>query len=173
MKKIFLFLAFTAALSISATRIHAQGLSVTEEDTKASLEISKNIIRLIGSLAKDFTDLKGDQLTKTEDGTVVYAVNNMESMMSTNQYVMIKSGGAAYYIASYTDDPKKLTMSFAAFTGGVITLTNADGNFVIEQDKVKSTDDKLVYIMKVKDTKVGSYTMDVQKKEGTMIIGFL
>jgi hypothetical protein len=64
-------------------------------------------------------------------------------------------------------------MSFAAFTGGVTTLTNADGNFTITQDKEKSTSDKLIYYMSVKGTKVGSYTMESNKNEGTLIIGFL
>ena len=152
---------------------NAQGVPDAADDTRASLDISRGIIRLISSLAKDFGDVKGVELTKTDDGTVVFAVNEMEAMSADNQYVMIKSGGAAYYVANYTGDAKKLTMSFAAFTGGVTTLTNADGNFSIEQDKEKSTDDKLVYIMSVKGTKVASYTMEPGKKEGTLIIGFL
>lgn len=173
MKKFFLFLVFAASFFLITPHVHAQTSTISEEDTKASLEIGRNIIRLISSLAKDYTDLKGDQITKTEDGTVVYAVNNMETMQATNQYIMIKADGGAYYIASYKDDPKKLTMSFAAFSGGVSTLTNSDGNFLVEHDAVNSTGDKLIYIMSVKGHKVGKYTMDLQKKEGTMIIGFL
>ena len=155
------------------TNAIAQGSTVSADDTRASLEIARNIIKLISALPKDFSDVKGVLVTKTDDGTTVYGVNNMDVMMADNQYIMIKSGGAAYYIANYTGDVKKLTMSFAAFTGGVTTLTNADGNFIITQDKANSTDDKLVYIMSVKGTKVGSYTMEAKKSEGTMIIGLL
>jgi hypothetical protein len=172
MKKIFLFIALAATCCFSGLRSQAQS-SVSEEDTRASLEISKNIIKLIGALAKDFVDVKGDEITKTEDGTVVSGVKDMDDMQATNQYIMVKSGGAAYYIANYKEDSKKLTMSFAAFTGGIITLTNADGNFSVTQDTEKSSSSKLVYIMAVKGTKVGSYTMDTDAKEGTMIIGFL
>ena len=80
-------------------------------------------------------------------------------------YIMIKSGGAKYYIASYSGDDKRLGMSFAAFTGGVITLTNSDGNFTVEQNKEKSTGDNLVYTLLVKGTKIGSFSMDVKKKK--------
>jgi hypothetical protein len=173
MKKALMFAITILLMCGNYTNAIAQGSTVTADDTRASLEISKNIIRLISALAKDFADVKGELVTKTDDGTSVYGVNNMDAMMADNQYVMIKSGGAAYYIANYTGDAKKLTMSFAAFTGGVTTLTNADGNFTIAEDKEKSTADRLVYIMSVKGTKVGSYTMEAKKSEGTMIIGFL
>jgi hypothetical protein len=173
MKKVILSALALLLIMAGYSRASAQGASISADDTRASLDISKNIIKLISALAKDFSDVKGDLITKTDDGTSVYGVNSMDAMMADNQYVMIKSGGAAYYIANYTGDAKKLTMSFAAFTGGVTTLTNADGNFVITQDKEKSTDEKLVYIMSVKGTKVGSYTMEAKKTEGTLIIGFL
>jgi hypothetical protein len=173
MKRVILILAALSLTAANGSDIYAQSSTVSADDTKASLEISKNIIRLISALAKDFTDVRGDLITKTDDGTSVYNVNNMATMMADNQYVMVKSGGAAYYIANYAGDAKKLTMSFAAFTGGVTTLTNADGNFVISQDKEKSTSEKLVYIMAIKGTKVGSYTMEAKKTEGTLIIGFL
>lgn len=146
--------------------------STTSDDTKSSLAISTNIIKLIGSLVKDFKENKGSLLTKTDDGTNVYEVTNLEGMLAESEFIMVKSGGASYYIASYTDT-KKMTMSFAAFTAGVATITNGDGNFTIAQDKEKSVGDKLVYTMSVKGTKVGSYTMEVKKNEGTMIIGFL
>ena len=170
MKKIIFPLV---AISLFCTFHFNAAAQINADDTKASLEISRGIIKLIGALAKDFEAVKGDTLTKTADGTTVFSVNGMDAMLADNHYVMIKSGGAAYYIANYTGDTKKLTMSFAAFTGGVTTLTNADGNFIITQDKEKSTDEKLVYIMSVKGTKVGSYTMESKKNEGTLIIGFL
>ena len=176
MKKLYTFLAMIFLMTTAFVPTYAQ-TKVTEDDTKASLEISRNIVKLVSELAKDFGTVKGDLVTKTDDGTSVYSVIGMETMKATNQYIMIKQGGAAYYIASYETtaaDAKTLTMSFAAFTGGVTTLTNADGNFVIgHDDKVKSADDKQVYIMSVRGIKVGSYTMEVKKKESTMIIGFL
>jgi len=173
MKKLLFCLALMSLMASNSIPAIAQSSSVTAADTRASLEISRNIMVLVGSLAKDFSTVKGDLLTKTDDGTSVFSVKGMEAMQAGNQYVMIKSGGAAYYIANYARDAKKLTMSFAAFTGGVTTLTNADGNFTVNQDEGKSTEDKLVYIMSVKGTKVASYTMEPKKGEGTMIIGFL
>ncbi len=180
MKKIiFAFaIAFTAVLTVGTQHSFAQDASpsITQEDTKASLEISKNIIKLIGALAKDFSTVKGDLITKTTDGMSVYGVTGMESMLADDQNIAIKSGGAAYYIATYKsdgNDQKKLTMSFAAFTGGVITITNADGNFTVEQDKAKSTGDQLVYTLSIKGTKVGQYTMDTKAHEGTLIIGLM
>src|SRR4051812_45599137 len=80
MKKVFLLFALSVALSPSGNQLYAQSSTVTQDDTKASLEISKNIIKLIGSLAKDFADIKGEQITKTEDGTVVYKVKDMDMM---------------------------------------------------------------------------------------------
>ena len=96
MKKI-LFANIIALTLLLAVNPHcfAQGASVTADDTKASLEISKNIIKLIGALAKDYTTMKGSLITKTDDGTSVFEVTNMEGMMADNQYIMIKSGGAA------------------------------------------------------------------------------
>ena len=145
---------------------------ISTENSKASLDISKNIIKIISALANNFDDIKGNLISTTDDGTKVYDVKEMDVMLAETQYVMIKSGGAAYYIANYSGDSKKLTISFAAFTAGVTTVTNADGNFVIQENKNKSTADKLVYSMFLKDTKVGSYTMEA-KKEGTLLIGLL
>lgn len=169
---IFAKLAF-AFLFFVSFNVRAQDAGITSDDTQASLEISKHIIKLVSALAKDFTDVKGDLLTTTEDGTKVYSVNNMSAMKANDQYIMIKKGGAAYYVANYTGDAKQQTMAFAAFTGGVITITNADGNFEVTNDKDKSTNTKLVYVMSVKGTKVGSFTLETDKKEGTLIVGFL
>jgi len=170
MKKI---ISSLVAISLFCAFHFSAAAQINEADTKASLEISRGIIKLISALAKDFEAVKGDTLTKTADGTTVFSVNGADGMLATNQYVMVKSGGAVYYIANYSGDSKLLTMSFAAFTGGVTTLTNADGNFTITQDKEKSTSDKLIYYMSVKGTRVGSYTMESNKNEGTLIIGFL
>jgi hypothetical protein len=174
MKKIFLgsimALMFLFAGSQSGL---AQGSSNSTDDATASLNISKNILKIIGSLAKDFTDMKGEFLTKTDDGTNVYGVKNIEGMMAEAQYIMVKSGGAMYYVASYSGDTKKLAMSFAAFTGGVTTITNSDASITVTQNKEKSTADVLVYTMSIKGTKIGSFSMEVKKQEGTMIIGFL
>jgi hypothetical protein len=173
MKKVLLSAIAILFLASSYTSVNAQATPQATDDAKASLDISRNIIKIITGLSNSFSDVKGDLLTKTDDGTSVYTVPSMDAMMADDQYVMIKSGGAAYYIANYKGDAKKLAMSFAAFTGGVTTITNNDGNFTITQDKDKSTSDKLVYIMAVKGTKVGSYTLEAAKKEGTMIIGLL
>jgi hypothetical protein len=173
-KKLFIgSLIFFTFLAFGYQPAFGQGSGTSTEDATASLNISKNIIKIIGSLAKDFTDMKGDLITKTDDGTSVYGVKNLDGMMESSQYIMIKSDGGKYYIASYKDDYKKLGMSFAAFTGGVTTVTNNDGNFSVEPNKEKSTSDKLVYMLLVKGTKVGSFTMEMKAQEGTMIIGFL
>src|SRR5438128_2193841 len=102
MKKVYASLIAAFLVVFAHFNVTAQSSTVTADDTKASLEISKNIIKLISSLAKDFSTVKGELVTKTEDGTSVYSVNDMDAMKADNQYVMIKSGGAAYYIANYT-----------------------------------------------------------------------
>ena len=142
------------------------------DDTQASLDISRNIIKLLSALTKDYVSVKGDLITKTDDGTSVYSVKDIHGMMAETQYILVKSGGAAYYMASYSGDTKKLSMSFAAFAAGITTISN-NGDFKVEQDKNKSTDDKLVYVLLVKGVKVGMYSMEVKKQEGTMIRGFL
>ena len=141
MKKILIrsFIAFLVVTAACQPSFGQSSSGTNTADATASLNISKNIIKIIGDLAKDFKDMKGDEITKTADGTTVYGVKNLDCMMAENEYIMIKSGGAKYYIASYSGDDKKLGMSFAAFTGGVITVTNADGNFTVEQNKEKSS----------------------------------
>lgn len=181
MKKLILA---AAALFMLATApvaaLHAQTATeskTTQEDAKASLAISQGIISILGDLAKDFKEYKGDLVTTTKDGTSVYKVKGLEQMQADDQFIAVRKDGVALYMASYkgsTDaDVKKLASSFAAFVAGITTNTNNDGNFTVEQDKEKSVDKTLVYLLKVKGTKVGSYTMDVEKKEGTMVIAFL
>lgn len=170
---VMLLLSATTTTTNAQSREPAAATSTSEANAKASLEISRRIIVLVGDMVKGFPTSKGELLTTTDDGTKVYMVNDMEEMMAETQYIMIKSNGAAYYMANYEGDVEKLTMSFTAFTGGITTLTKGSGDIVIEQDKAATSGDKLVFVMSIKGKRVGSYSLNVSTNTGTLIIGLL
>lgn len=144
---------------------------LTAEDTQASLEIAKGIIKLLAMLPKGYADIRGD-LLESDAGSSTYGVKNTSFMLADQEAVMTKSGGGAYYLASYSGT-KKLTMSFSAFTGGITLVTNNDGNFSVAQDTSASSGDDAVWVLKLKGVTVGKYTLSAKKAEGTLILGIL
>lgn len=144
----------------------------TSEEIIASMQVSRNILKLINAMPGEFSDVKGAFITKTADSTSVYAVKDIKSMLADNQYVMEKHG-KTYYIAYFARDPKKQELSLTAFTNGVKTIVNGNPDYLIEEDKAKSTADKQIYTIRLKGAQVGSYTIETAKKESTMIIGAL
>jgi len=145
---------------------------MTKADTEASLEMARGIIKLLTSMTKSFEDVKGDVLQKTTDGSTIYRAKNTSYMMADEEVIAIKPSGSAYYLASWKGN-KHVAMSFSAFTAGMNIVTNQDGNFVIAPDEAASTGGAVVFTMKLKGVKVGTYTADPSKGEGTMILGLL
>ncbi len=65
MKKIFLSSIVALMVLLAGNQASfAQGSSVSNDDATASLNISKNILKIIGALAKDFKEMKGEKETK-------------------------------------------------------------------------------------------------------------
>jgi len=171
MKKSLILFISLAFILLSSQPAFCQ--SITNDDEKAALRISNAIIQLARGIENNFADIKGDSVTKTDDGTMVYQVKGNEEMLTSSQFIMIKSSGRAFYLGMYTDDTKKLAFSLGAFTAGIAVVTDNDKRLTVEQDKEKSTGEQLVYFMLVSGTKVASYTINAKKSEGTIIIGLL
>lgn len=169
-----LIFIFIAILAVTAKfNPAAAQASPNSDDVIVSAQISRNIVNLISAASQNFKSVKGEFLTKTTDSTAVYGVSNMSSMKTATQYVMVRSDGKSYYIASFTGDEKLLSTSFAAFTEGITKVTNGDATYSVAQNKDMSSPRITVYTISRNGEKVGSYTLEVQKKEGTMIIGLL
>jgi len=143
---------------------------MTKAHPEVSMEMAKGIVKLLSALAKDFADEKGDLLQKTADGSTIFRVKNTSYMMADEEVIAVKPSGRAFYLASWKGT-KKVAMSFSAFTAGMNIVTNHDGNFVIAPDEAASTGGTAVFTMKLKGVKVGTYTADPKKGEGTMILG--
>ncbi|MCW3089237.1 MAG: hypothetical protein JWP81_306 [Ferruginibacter sp.] len=166
MRKFLLIASLTFALNLSiAPGANAQSSASVEETEKSLLAMESNIVKLCGMMV-DFAAVKGNQIIKQADGTLIYDVKDCDMMQANRQLIVVKAGGAAYYIASYTGDNKKLLMSYGAFK-----LIRSP--FKVEKDIAKSTGDEEVHSLLFQGVKVGSYMINEKKGEGRMTIGFL
>lgn len=175
MIRIFFFmLGTTFFLSVSSTVVHAQSAEASNEDAQLSMTISRHILKLVNTLTKtkNLSPLKGELLSSNKDGSKSYAVKEMDSIMATTQYILVKKGGTASYVATYSGDVKLRTMSFSAFLKGVTAIARSEDELVVVTDTKNSGGTKLAYIMKQKGVQVATYTLDLEKKEGILIVGF-
>lgn len=159
-----LFTLFAPVLS------KAQSAPASQEDVTKSLEIARNIIKASTGLADDFVNYKGEFLQKDGSDNAYYTVKDIDVGTST-QYVVVRAKGGTIFAAIYTGKDKQdkgPILAFTAFTGGVITLRkNSDLSIVADDAPAKGT---LKYYLKIKDTKIASFTYDVEANKGTLLV---
>ena len=130
--------------------------------------IRSTIMKLITSAINKFSDLKGDLISKKEDGSSQFAVKGMESMKSSNQYILADKGGKMHYVAIWQGDTKKILTSFKAF----YSLHDGE-DYIIEQDKQAATDSKRVYRLKINSLlgwEAAKYVADGKSNTGELTV---
>ena len=172
MKRSLLLLVTFCALAVPffSNAQTSDGSTSAEMATK-SLDMARNILKIAMGLTDDFAAYKGDFLQKDDSGNSYYAVKDFE-IGTNSQYVIIRANGGSTYAAIF--DPKDEndqtpTLAFAAFTGGIITIRK-NNDISVEQDAAASTGSTLKYYLKAKDIKIASFTFDVSKKSGTLLV---
>ncbi len=167
MKRYFSKLAVILMLSLSLGQtLNAQSGSWSDAD-KTKIDIMVGIRQLLMQVTKGFETIRGNKLSKQEDGSLVYKVKNFDNMHTQNQFILVKqTSPLSFYFASYGDDSKTLAISFQAFKEMKDPMT-------VEKDKELSIDGKEVYSMHFMGMKVAVYTMDTKKGEGVLLIGAL
>jgi hypothetical protein len=167
---------FGFLLMASAANLRAQTTAADSADEKMKdlRQISWNIMRLVGGLSNHFSDFKGDSITQVEGGIIGYKVKNLLNMKADNEYIFVKPNGSAYYVAVITGDELRLKLYFLAFNYGIddFRVDNAE-NLLAKPDPDLSTNEKDVYALMLKDTKVGTLTREKNNMRARIIIGFL
>ena len=169
MKQLFISVAFIFTLMLPALS-HAQSKSDDPTVTK-SLDIARNMIMAVSGLADDFKKYKGDFLMKDKSENAYYMIKDID-LGTDLQYVIVKPKGTTVIAAIYKNkskDDKTVSMAFAAFTGGITTLTNGK-DFTIVRDEATTNDGALKYFLKLKDTKIAAFSYDAKANEGTLLV---
>ena len=162
-------------LAASSFSLKAQ---TTETDTvnygKMLREIISNAFRLIGSIGDNFSNIKGDYLTKMDGNIEVYKVKEPVNHGAISEFIMVKPNGYAYYVAIISTDENILTIYDVAYSKTLNIYANTRKPVIrSDRDNAISTDDKTVYSITMDNIKVGTYAYDKIKKSVNIIIGFL
>jgi hypothetical protein len=175
--RIIFFAGLTAILFAGNTSsLMAQNASTDSLDAKVEVarQISWNIMRLVGGLADHFSAFKGDSVSTLNNGVVCYKVKDIKDMNADNEFIMKKPGGDCYYVGYITGDDARIRLYEIAFVLGIDTFdANKDHALATSKDTVLSTNDKVVYNLTLKGTKVGSFSEDNAAKNAYIIIGFI
>ncbi len=160
-----------AILIIMLLPLFSQAQTSSSEDASKSLDIARSMLKAVTGLADDFKSFKGDSLFKDKNGNNYYRVINID-LGTDKQYVVVKANGTTVIVALYSQkdkDDKTPILAFASFTGGIITLTSTT-NFSVDQDKSISDPKSLKYFLKINDTKIASFNLNTETKEGTLLV---
>ncbi len=166
MKNTLIAIVAIIALFISPTA-RAQDAN---SDAAKSLEVARNMVLAVSGLADDFKKYKDDFIKKDESGNAYYLIKDLQ-LGTDAQYVIVKPNGTTVIAAIYTGankEDKSVAMAFAAFTGGIITLTGTK-DFSVDADK-SSDKNTLKYFLKLKDTNVASFSYSPNDNEGLLLI---
>ncbi|MEP6614085.1 MAG: hypothetical protein ABJA76_19415 [Mucilaginibacter sp.] len=170
--KSFIILFMLAGALAFPTLTNAQAAPADNDknsDLNVSLDMARNMIKVLGGLTNSFADFKGDFLQKDGSENSYYSVKNLE-MNTDTHFVVMRHTGDYTYAAVYKpkDSGDKIpALAFAAFTGGISTIGGS--NFVIVEDSAAQPKGTLKYFLTIKGNKVASFTFDVANKTGTFI----
>ena len=164
-------LLLSNALNLKAQTTNTDSLDAR---VKVARQISWNIMRLVGGLSNHFSAFKGDSVSTVDNGVICYTVKGIKDMNADHDYIMKSPDGHTYYFAYITGDEARLQLYKIAFVMGIYTFdANKDRSLTAIKDANKSTDDKEVYSLDLKGTKVGSFSEDKKAKNAYLLIGFI
>lgn len=164
---LFILLLFALKMAVSQEQTSAE----VDNDQRISTGISKSVLQLIEDRAENFSRIKGNLVVETVDGYEYFEVKGMDEMQSNYQRIVIKKGAQPYYLADYEGDAKLNGICFAAFTGGISTLTNSDSKYSIGQVKERTTDLIAVYGLFQQGKEVASIELQPSKTMCRIIVG--
>lgn len=168
MKKTFI-LAAALVIMMLPLFSHAQVSSTSTADAEKSLGWARNMIKAVTGLGDDFARFKGDFVQKDGSDNSYYGAKDLDVGTDT-QFVILRAKGSTAYAAIYKGADKSdrgPAMAFAAFTGGIMTLSHGDFTVKGDDTQPKGT---LKYYLIVKDTKVASFTFDINENSGTLLV---
>ena len=121
-------------------------------------------MKLITSAVNNFPDTKGDLIKTNENGSKIFSLKGIESMKATDQYIEIGKDGSSKYVATWSGSAAKVVTAFKAFYG------LAGDDYVIEQDKAASVDNKRVYYLTAAGFKMARFIADGKTNNGELTI---
>lgn len=172
MKSLIILFALAGTLACPSF-IKAQAAPADNDknsDLNVSLDMARNMIKVLRGLTNSFADFKGDFLQKDGSENSYYSVKDLDLHTDTH-FVVLRHNGDYTYAAVYKpkdSDDKTPALAFAAFTGGITTVGGS--NFVIVEDSTGQPKGTLKYYLTIKNNKVASFTFDVANKQGTFIV---
>lgn len=175
MKKLMLKFTLSCALLVC---VSVTATSQDLYDNQIQIDVERGIRTIFKSdMDKGLQLLRGKQLVKDDDGTLVYGIEADKIKMHADaHYVFVRPGNPmGFYYANYGSDTAILNKSLQAFInfGEVWSDGDTKNPFTVEKDAAKSTGGKLVYVCYTSGIKVGVFTIDEREKKGLLMLGFL
>jgi hypothetical protein len=176
MKKIVLF--FIAMAFLLPLFAGAQELGTVSGETKnvqSSLNIAREMLKIIKALPDSFSTYKGTQSIKDEAGNTLFKSDDTD-LATDQQYVEVKKSGAHVFLATWKKKDKSdktPVLAFAAFTGGIMNVTDGMG-YIISNPVTDSATSELTYYLKtlgVNGEIIAIFKFNPIFKESTFLVG--
>ena len=167
MKYVLVFLIALGAAAPLASCAQNMPTEITKSDLAKQLAIQKAMLKVIGGLANNFADFKGDLLKTADDGSTYYTVKNLD-METPTQYIMVNPRGIPVYIAVFSADNldiKLPLLSSAAFKG----LDKQNGLAVNQTDSEQGKQ-VVKYTLSFENLHPATFLLDVVKIQGTLVV---
>ena len=175
MNRIVLSFIVVALLLPALVRGQEGTVSGSTEKVMKSLDIARAMVKVLKDMPDSFASYKGAFAQKDEIGNSLYRSSDTD-LCTDQQFVEVKKSGACVFMATWRKKDKAdktPVLAFAAFTGGIMNVTDGMG-YIVSNPITDSTTSELTYYLRtlgVNGEIVAMFKFNPIMKESTMIVG--
>jgi hypothetical protein len=172
---IALFIAIALLQPVCSLAQEPGTVSGETKNVQSSLGIAREMLKIIKELPDSFKTYKGGFAMKDEAGNSLYQANDTD-LATNEQYVEVKKTGALVFMATWKKKDrmdKTPVLAFAAFTGGIMNVTDGMG-YIVSNPITDSTTSELTYYLKTLGAKgeiIACFKFNPIFKESTLVVG--